>query len=55
MYQEFPKYLIELNTHQLETLNGLLMNAPFRVAAPMIESINRQIAAQDAEREKGPA
>jgi hypothetical protein len=38
------KYKIELSEEHLSVLNNLLMNAPYRVAAPIINHINIQIS-----------
>lgn len=37
---------IILTVEQLEIIGNLLGNAPFRVVAPIVQSINRQIAEQ---------
>lgn len=36
-------YKIELDDKDLQILNDLLVNAPFKVAAPLINKINNQI------------
>lgn len=40
-------YNIELNEQQLSVLNALLVDAPYRVAAPLINSFNKQIGLQN--------
>lgn len=36
-------YTIEFNEQQLQVLNALLIEAPYRVAAPVVNHINAQI------------
>jgi hypothetical protein len=39
---------LEFNEQQMAVLNAALMELPFRVAAPVIQHINNQIAEQRA-------
>lgn len=40
-------YHIELNTHELSIINQVLVEAPFRIVAPLIAKINNQLAQQN--------
>ena len=43
---------LELTQEQLQIIGAALSEMPYRVAAPMIAEINRQIAEQEKEKEK---
>lgn len=38
---------LEFNAHQLQILNAALVELPFRVSAPLIQEINRQLKEQN--------
>jgi hypothetical protein len=39
---------LEFNAQQLQILNAALVELPFRVSAPLIQEINRQLKEQQA-------
>ena len=43
---------LKLTDQQMQIIGAALAELPYRVAAPVIDEINRQIAAQEMEKEK---
>ena len=49
------KINLSLNQEQLTVINAALMEVPYRVAAPLIQDINKQIQQQfDLAKDDGP-
>ena len=46
------KVTLDFNHQHLSVLSDALINLPYRIAAPVIDSINMQIMKQQAESEK---
>lgn len=49
------EYVIKLTEQDFPALSAALGELPYKIAAPLVEKINRQIAGQQAEPSGGPA
>lgn len=54
MLTDAPKITISFTPQQLQVLNNALVELPFKVAAPMIDHINKEIVAQQQKVENEP-
>lgn len=48
------EYVLRFNEQQMQVLNAALCEMPYRMAAPIIQSINEQIASASKRSEEEP-